>query len=422
MRGHIAILNGNEDSLMNTRVEATAQTQAPRFQALDGLRGIAALLVVLLHVQWSNHITGLRFVTNGYLAVDLFFILSGLVISANYSNKIVDARTSLRFIGLRFFRLYPLHVAMLTAFVGLECLKAFAQYRLGIVPQHQPFTGDQAPLSIVTHVFLAQGLGLLSRPGLNGPSWSISCEFVAYVLFAITTLLGLTRSRAFLIVGAIATVLAYAALALTRGTLDVVFDLGLLRCVAGFFWGLLIHRWSTMVSSRPLKQMQRYEIGVTAAVIVTMATISGALIVIVIPLLVLLVAILRSDRGPVARLLITKPAQYLGRISYSVYMVHELVVVCLLMALKRVAPMAYDPNMHRDVVAINPWFGDFLVFGLVGIVVMIASRTYTSIEEPGRLFGRKALQHDAVIQQSNQPVACVSAGLPSRSPMLMREQ
>src|ERR1039457_3262386 len=110
-----------------------AAPQIPRFHALDGLRGIAALLVVLLHVEWHNHLTGTRFVRNGYLSVDLFFILSGFVIAANYSAQIVDIPTSLRFLGLRFFRLYPLHIVMLGAFICLECCKLAAQHAFGTI-------------------------------------------------------------------------------------------------------------------------------------------------------------------------------------------------------------------------------------------------------------------------------------------------
>ena len=91
-----------------------------RFRAVDGLRGIAALLVVFLHVEWPSHIASTTFIRNGYLAVDLFFILSGLVITANYGTRIVSVSDARRFMTLRFFRLYPLHFAMLAAFLVLE--------------------------------------------------------------------------------------------------------------------------------------------------------------------------------------------------------------------------------------------------------------------------------------------------------------
>ena len=407
---------------MVARPAIPTEALRPHFQALDGLRGIAALLVVLLHVEWSNHITGMRFVKNGYLAVDLFFILSGLVIAANYSTKIVDVRNALRFIGLRFFRVYPLHFAMLTAFVGLECMKVIVQNTLGITPEHYPFSGGQSPQSFVTHVFLVQGLGLLPTPGWNGPSWSISCEFVVYVLFAVTTLLGLFRDRTFMLLGAIATALSYAALAFTRGTLNVVFDLGIVRCIAGFFWGVLIYRWSPIVSMQSIKRMKLCEIGVTVAVISTMATVSGGSVLVVIPLLILLVTLLRSDRGPVARLLISKPVQYLGRISYSVYMVHYFVIGCVLMALKRMVPAAYNAHMQKDFVFINPWVGDAFIFAVVATVVLASSLTYSLIEEPGRLFGRRVLQLHAAVRQIDGPPVCVDVNPQRLDPMAMRQQ
>ena len=94
---------------------ANGDRNKSRFSALDGLRGIAALAVVFYHVKFPNHFTtypGLFF-RNGYMAVDLFFILSGFVIYANYSGKIYNTASALRFIVLRFFRIYPLHLAIL---------------------------------------------------------------------------------------------------------------------------------------------------------------------------------------------------------------------------------------------------------------------------------------------------------------------
>lgn len=84
-----------------------------RYLVLDGLRGIAAVLVVLYHVEVPNHFTHNSFTRHGYLAVDLFLILSGFVISAAYSRQIFDAKSAVEFYWLRFFRIYPLHITML---------------------------------------------------------------------------------------------------------------------------------------------------------------------------------------------------------------------------------------------------------------------------------------------------------------------
>jgi peptidoglycan/LPS O-acetylase OafA/YrhL len=386
------------------------------------LRGVAALLVVLVHVEWSNHITGLRFAKNGYLAVDLFFILSGVVIAANYSTNIRDIRSALRFIGLRFFRVYPLHFAMLAAFVILECIKLLAQSKLGVIPEHQPFTGGQSPQSLITHIFLVQGLGLQPTPGWNEPSWSISCEFVAYVLFAVVTLIGLLRDRAFLILGAIATAFGYAALAFTHGTLNVVNDFGLVRCISGFFWGVLIYRFSVVASTRSIRRMQFYEVAVTVLLISAMATISGVRILTVIPLLILFVSLIRTDSGPVARLLTLTQTQYLGRISYSVYMVHYFVLDAVLMALKRMVPADYNASVQKDFVFINPWIGDALLFAVVALVVLVSARTYSLIEQPGRLFGRRVLRPHAAVAQTAHPSVCIEVNPARLDLTAMRQQ
>jgi peptidoglycan/LPS O-acetylase OafA/YrhL len=340
--------------------------------------------VVFLHVQWPNHVTSTRFVNNGYLAVDLFFILSGFVIAANYSTSIVDLRAALRFMTLRFFRLYPLHLATLACFVGLECLKVVAARAAGIMPEHQPFTGGQSVLPCLANVFLIHGLGWMRTWGFNGPSWSISCEFYVYALVAAASLFGLTRRPIYLIGAAVATAVAYAAIAWERGTLDVVLDLGIVRCIAGFFWGMLIFRFSGWLRSQSPTCITKYQISVAVAVLVTLATVSGPTVLMIIPLFVVLVALLLLDRGPVAQVLMSKPAQYLGRISYSIYMIHYCVIVCVLMFLKRVFPISYKE--------INPWIGDLIVVVLIGMVVALASGTYAYIEEPGRLFGRRLLQ------------------------------
>lgn len=121
-----------------------------RFHALDGLRGISALLVVLYHVEfssasWPNHFTNFGFVRHGYLAVDLFFILSGFVIAANYSARLNTPAEIRNFLVLRFFQLYPLHLAILAILAMLELLKLSANVFHLIEPSQQPpFTGDRS--------------------------------------------------------------------------------------------------------------------------------------------------------------------------------------------------------------------------------------------------------------------------------------
>lgn len=365
-----------------------------RFQALDGLRGVAALLVVLLHVhEWSNHLTKISFIQNGYLAVDLFFIMSGLVIASNYSHRITNLREAWSFIGVRLFRLYPLHLSVLGAFVCLECAKLVGQHAFAMMPGAQPpFTGNNSFGVLFANLFLINGLHVLNTIGWNGASWSISCEFAAYLVFSIIVLVGLDRSRLFSLVGFVLALAGYAIIALKWGNLDVTADWGIIRCFAGFFFGMLIFKFTRKyILYRSRMLIQGCEIAVVIALILTMSFTSGPLVVFVIPLFVIAIALLQSDQGPLAHLLISPVAQFLGRISYSIYMVHSFLVVCLLITLKRVfvLPMAINPIRGKPIVMINPWIGDLLVLGMVVVVVATASATYALIEEPCRLFGRR---------------------------------
>src|SRR5882757_8389119 len=94
-----------------------------RYEALDGLRGLAALAVVLYHVRWDNHLTGIASIRHGFLFVDLCFMLSGFVLSAAYSESLTDTRAFIEFITLRFFRLYPVHLVVLLGLIGIETMK-----------------------------------------------------------------------------------------------------------------------------------------------------------------------------------------------------------------------------------------------------------------------------------------------------------
>jgi len=359
---------------------------------LDGLRGVAALLVVLLHVEWSNHLTNNKFVQNGYVAVDLFFILSGFVIASNYSHRITNFREARSFIGLRFFRLYPLHLTMLCAFICLEYAKLFAQRTFALMPGAQaPFTGGDSFGAAVANLFLLNGLHALNRPSWNGASWSISCEFAAYLVFSVLVLAGLVRSRLFFVGGTLMAVTGYVGLAFERGNLNITVDWGIIRCLAGFFLGMLIFRFrETDIPCRSRMVTDAFGIAAMIAAVLTMSLTSGPFIVLVIPIFVIGIAFLQTDQGALARFLISSPMQFLGRISYSIYMVHSFLVVCLLIVLKRlfVLPSAVNSMRENPIVMVNLWVGDLLVLGTVALVVATASATYAFVEEPGRLFGR----------------------------------
>ena len=383
---------------------------AQRYRALDGLRGVAALLVVLYHVDLPNHFTHNSFTRHGYLAVDLFFILSGFVIAAAYSRRILDVPDALRFYWLRFFRIYPLHFAMLLVFGSLELVKLAALHSGAITPGEQvPFTGNNTVGALVANVFLLQGLGITDGLTWNSVSWSISCEFVAYLIFSIIVLSGLIRRKAFFAAGTIAATAGYCGIILGRHTLDVVSDLALARCLCGFFMGMLVFEFASGPWGRRLAARSTLAIGVceiaVVSVLVAAMSIAAApvkrglaeqdpgLLLVVVATLILAVAVFRLDRGPVAKILMSAPIQFLGRISYSVYMVHVFIRLVFSIVLKRGFGLALGNAAEP---AMSPWTGDALVALQVALVIATSALTYAFIEEPARRYGRRALSSGSV--------------------------
>lgn len=151
------------------------------FAVLDGLRGIAAIAVVIFHFMemiFSDY--SKNFIGHGFLAVDFFFCLSGFVIGYAYDDRI--ARLGIKeFCKSRLIRLHPL--VLLGAVLGL------------ITFLFDPFGGHPELYSVgkILLLFLASVL-LIPLPimedryfnlfGLNAPAWSLFWEYIANILYA----------------------------------------------------------------------------------------------------------------------------------------------------------------------------------------------------------------------------------------------
>ncbi len=166
-----------------------ASTSAEQLPSLTSLRGIAALWVVLYHytaqylpnLDTSNYT---QVIGKGYLAVDMFFMLSGFVMTHVYhhafSKSITDNYKG--FLVARFARLYPLHIFILLLFVATAASANFAANATTGVSHTIPAEGPRSFTALFANIFMVQGLeaGKLSW---NYPAWSISVEFIAYLAF-----------------------------------------------------------------------------------------------------------------------------------------------------------------------------------------------------------------------------------------------
>lgn len=136
--------------------------QRERFATLDGFRGIAAIMVFLSHVEGAAPIGSAPIAmpfraVGGYLAVDLFFVLSGFVLACAYDERLRAGYSTGRFMALRLVRLYPMYFVTALAFWG-------GFHQLLMIPNLAPGTSLYAP---------------------NIPMWSLGLELVANLLYAL---------------------------------------------------------------------------------------------------------------------------------------------------------------------------------------------------------------------------------------------
>lgn len=378
-----------------------------RFAAIDGLRGLAALYVVVFHANWQTHIAFSQFTANGYLAVDLFFIISGFVIASAYRNRIADAVSFGRFMLMRLFRIYPLHLAVLLAFVALELVRLLLYAARGSVGGPFPFTGDKSLELLTGHVFLVQGLGVTPGIGWNAPSWSISCEFFAYVLFGLTVVFMPLRRLPHPVVLVGVSVVLYAVIIGGWSTLNAV---PLARCIAGFALGVALFQcrreWNGALESLPRIWHVALEVAIVVSILASLTLVSGPSAIILIPLFAGAVMLFQAQRGPVSYALESNPIQFLGRTSYSIYMVHILTFVPFTFALKRLTGSAEYLQLPDDrlLMIADPLLGDISVLVAVPAVLVVSHFTYLWIEEPGRQLGRR-LAARVTSNSSSQSVA-----------------
>lgn len=325
---------------MNHPISSSAFADTkPHYELLDGLRGVAALLVVFYHIfegfSFAEGGTLITVINHGYLAVDFFFILSGFVIGYAYDDRWKKNLTLKGFFKRRLIRLHPMIV--MGAVIG--CITFFIQGGV-------KWDGTQVATSAVMLALLLAMFFIPAYPGagydvrgngemfsLNGPSWSLFFEYIGNLLYAffihrlsnkaltvLVILLGLGLSWF-----ALFDVVGYGMIGV-GWTLDGLnFWGGMLRMLFPFTLGMLISR-----NFRPFKVRGAFWIcSVILLVLFCVPYVEGhspvclngvfemVCIVVIFPLLVCLGA-----SGQTTDKRSTRICKFLGDISYPLYAIH----------------------------------------------------------------------------------------------------
>ncbi|PCJ21634.1 MAG: hypothetical protein COB04_02695 [Gammaproteobacteria bacterium] len=300
---------------------------------LTPLRGIGSIFVLIFHLKFQfpafNEfiLVHTHFFHRTYVWVDFFFILSGFVINHVYGtnfDKGITLRKCRTFIVSRFARIYPLHLVTLAAVVGL--------FYVNIWFFPSPVTYSFYPNNPTwASVLLVHSLNLYNSLSWNIVSWSISTEWVAYLIYPALFVALLRCSTRYILIPISLCIATYAVLAHHYGDLNITYQNGIFRCLAGFILGICMHRLFqkeflfTVINGSvfiAIILLTCWLIHIPQAwTLDVLATLSSAMLV--------YVAAVYSGRASIV--INNRFTRYIGDMSYSIYMWHNFFILVLMM-------------------------------------------------------------------------------------------
>lgn len=351
-------------------------------KSLTSLRGVAALFVVMHH-SFGYLLPGLgltvslytKFFSNGYLWVDFFFIMSGFIMTHVYANNFslgVNSYSYRAYLFSRLARIYPLHLFMLFLFVGVELAKTSS-----------PFTGKYSITTLFTNIFLFQAIDLSSPPLFgrmtywNEPSWSISAEWIAYLILPFLLLFFSKIKNIFaVIVYIFALISLFILIKLTYGHLDFLGLPSIARCTLECILGIITYN---LYQSSYAKHFRR-----SSALIISLLWIGIVMHydwndILIIPAFSLLIlsASVNKNTSFILKALNSNSLVFLGFRSYSIYMVHWFIQEFIKLAWWKIFQAEFGSNL-------NAYYSFIVLLLFIVIVVVAASLTYRFIEIPMR--------------------------------------
>jgi peptidoglycan/LPS O-acetylase OafA/YrhL len=347
-------------------------TESGEIRPMTGVRGIAALAVVFRHFFVMPDTVG-NALQNAYLAVDMFFMLSGLVLALNYASTVTlgaGRKPYFAFIQKRIARVFPLYIFVTVVKTAYDLSKHIG---LGLA---MPDTWTLK--AMIANLFLVQAWGL--SESAVGPAWSLSTELGAYILFPLLVALTIqSRTAVAWLVAILSGALLLAAAignsdcTVCTGYLDIFHGdtpYPLMRCVAGFTFGLIGYR---LVNTPLIRAMVSANLFAILSVLGTLVAYFASLPDLVIYALLFATVMACFGNSKAANAMFGNRAVFFfGKISFSIYLVH----ILLAPVMKRFMALS-DAHLGSLSVVMSASFAFVLV-------IAFSAASYYLVEMPGR--------------------------------------
>lgn len=361
-----------------------AKSTSVTLPSLTGLRGAAALWVILFHLSFVlgklfHFSPDIPLIREGYLGVDVFFLLSGFILCHVYASDFQSyrPREHFHFLLMRLARIYPLHLFVL-------CLMALAVWLVPALPS----TGEAYPRytakGFVISALLLQNWSKFPLVW-NGPAWSLSAEWAAYMVFPFLLIsLRLIKSGRRAIAFAVVSLALLASVFVVTGhSMNAMGPtVGFLRLAFEFTAGALLQRAGLL----GLRHRIPWRFTDPLAVVLMIAALcyppAAPLSVLFFGYLVFSLAesSFTGRQRLLERVLRSRAMMFLGEISFSLYLIQTLLLELTTWHIARHPPA--NPGEAAAIAA----------FPIVGLIVLPVL-TYWAVEHPGRSIGRRLASH-----------------------------
>ncbi len=304
------------------RTRSAAAERYPRvLPALTSMRFFAAAWVVAMHYSWwlPMGVGDLPILSQGGMAVDFFFVLSGFVLAHAHFDAVVEHRLDVRdFLTRRLARIYPMHAVTLLFY-------AFVVVTASLVSVPLPNPDRYEAWQLLLNVTLLHALQTHDAGAWNYPSWSIGAEWVAYLAFPIAAIRILRRGRqragrkVAILVAALVLTWAGAPLFLGAPFFHLHTNFGWVRVLPEFALGIALYGWGKTTRLTALASPLALLILCTAILLLAWHDMTLGMLV---PMSLLILAGAEMARSGHSGFLALPLFIYAGEISYALYMVH----------------------------------------------------------------------------------------------------
>lgn len=341
--------------------------------SLEGCRGVAAFMVALYH--FYGFFADTQFATSGYLAVDFFFILSGFIIARQYEPSIAGRKLNFSTFAIRrLARLYPLYIFSIALFLVINIVYLKPNNILNAIDFGM---GPRFLWNIILQLTMFTNIGGMAAPW-NSPAWSVSVEWVVNLLF----FFGVWKMRGMpnFLLWALTLLCSLYLINVTPKTLNAAiadqafFNVTIARGIVGFSLGVLIYHY---LQNLPVLLGRRLLVIEAIVFILTVFLlhvheylfVDYALQLLLFPALI--IVMLYKDSW-VGKCFALAPFTFLGRISYSIYLLH--------------LPLGYIYKYSGYFETVDkPYYG----FLFIVLMLIACTLSYELLEKPARKLGRK---------------------------------